>query len=137
GPYVYHGSFRPLGFDSRDMTVFNDNGTAYLISATRVNADLNIYRLRPDFLDVEALVRTLWPGQYREAPAVFKRGSTYFLVNSAATGWNPNQAKYATASSIEGTWSGLTNFADATTYAALPSHVLPVQGSSTTSYLYM
>ena len=102
GPYIYHGSFRPLGYDSRDMTVFNDNGTAYLISATRVNADLNIYRLTHDFLDVESLVRTLWPGQYREAPAMFKRGSTYFLVTSGATGWNPNQAKYATASSIRG-----------------------------------
>ncbi len=137
GPYTYHGSFRPLGYDSRDMTVFNDNGTAYLISATRVNADLNIYRLTQDFLDVESLVRTLWPGQYREAPAMFKRGSTYFLITSGATGWNPNQAKYATASSIAGTWSGLSNFADATTYGSQSTYVVPVQGSSTTSYLYM
>ena len=137
GPYTYHGSFRPLGYDSRDMTVFNDNGTAYLISATRVNADLNIYRLTQDFLDVESLVRTLWPGQYREAPAMFKRGSTYFLVTSGATGWNPNQAKYATASSISGTWSGLANFADATTYSSQSTYVVPVQGSSTTSFLYL
>lgn len=83
GPYTYHGSFRPLGYDSRDMTVFNDNGTAYLISATRVNADLNIYRLTPDFLGVGSLVQTLWTGSYREAPAMFKRGSTYFLITSA------------------------------------------------------
>jgi hypothetical protein len=137
GPYTYRGSFRPLGFDSRDMTVFNDNGTAYLISATRVNADLNVYRLTPDFLEVESLVRTLWPGQYREAPAMFKRGSIYFLITSGATGWNPNQAKYATASSISGTWSGLSNFADATTYGSQSTYVMPVQGSSTTSYLYM
>jgi hypothetical protein len=137
GPYTYHGSERPLGHDSRDMTVFNDNGTAYLISATRVNADLNIYRLTPDFLAVESLVRTLWPGQYREAPAMFKRGSTYFLVTSGATGWNPNQAKYATASSISGTWSALSNLADSTTYASQSTHVMPVQGSGATSYLYM
>jgi hypothetical protein len=137
GPYTYRGSFRPLGFDSRDMTVFNDNGTGYLISATRVNADLNIYRLTPDFLGVESRVHTLWPGQYREAPAMFKRGSVYFLVTSGATGWNPNQAKYATATSIAGTWSGLQNFADATTYDSQPAFVIPVQGSATTSYLYM
>jgi len=137
GPYTYHGSFRPLGYDSRDMTVFNDNGTAYLISATRVNADLNIYRLTADFLDVESLVRTLWPGQYREAPAMFKRGSTYFLVTSGATGWNPNQARYATASSISGTWSAPANFGDATTFGSQSTYVLPVQGSSTTSFLYM
>ncbi|MFC4101342.1 RICIN domain-containing protein [Paenibacillus xanthanilyticus] len=137
GPYTYHGSFRPLGYDSRDMTVYNDNGTGYLISATKVNADLNIYKLTPDFLGVESLVTTLWPGQYREAPAIFKRGSTYFLLTSGATGWNPNQAKYATASSITGTWSALANFSDATTYGSQSTYVLPVEGSSTTSYLYM
>lgn len=137
GPYTYHGSFRPMGYDSRDMTVFNDNGTAYLISATKVNADLNIYRLTPDFLGVEALVSTLWPGAYREAPAMFKRGSTYFLITSGATGWNPNQAKYATASSIEGTWSALANFSDSTTYGSQSTSVIPIEGSSTTSYVYM
>ena len=137
GPYTYHGSFRPLGYDSRDMTVFNDNGTAYLISATRVNADLNIYKLTPDFLGVDSLVQTLWVGSYREAPAMFKRGSTYFLITSGATGWAPNQAKYATASSIAGTWSALTNFSDGTTYGSQSTYVIPVEGSSTTSYLYM
>ncbi|HUC92847.1 MAG TPA: RICIN domain-containing protein [Paenibacillus sp.] len=137
GPYTYQGSFRPLGYDSRDMTVYNDNGTAYLISATRVNADLNIYRLTPDFLGVESLVQTLWPGAYREAPAIFKRGSTYFMITSGATGWNPNQAKYATASSIEGTWSALANLADSTTYESQSTYVIPVEGSTATSYLYM
>lgn len=137
GPYTYHGSFRPLGYDSRDMTVFNDNGTAYLISATRVNADLNIYRLTPDFLGVESLVQTLWPGSYREAPAMFKRGSTYFLITSGATGWSPNQAKYATASSISGSWSALANLGDSTTFGSQSTHVVPVEGSSGTSYLYL
>ncbi|GMK37489.1 beta-xylosidase [Paenibacillus sp. CCS19] len=137
GPYTYQGSFRPLGYDSRDMTVFNDNGTAYLISATRVNADLNIYKLTPDFLGVESLVQTLWVGSYREAPAMFKRGSTYFLITSGATGWAPNQAKYATASSITGAWSALTNFSDGTTYGSQSTYVIPVESSSTTSYLYM
>jgi len=102
-----------------------------------VNADLNIYRLTPDFLGVEALVQTLWPGQYREAPAMFKRGSVYFLITSGATGWNPNQAKYATATSIAGTWSAPQNFADATTYDSQSTYVVPVQGSTGTSFLYM
>ncbi|OXS59375.1 beta-xylosidase [Cohnella sp. CIP 111063] len=137
GPYTYHGSFRPLGYDSRDMTVYNDNGTAYLISATRVNADLNIYRLTSDFLGVESLIQTLWPGSYREAPALFKRGSTYFLITSGATGWAPNQAKYATASSIEGTWSALSNVGDSRTFESQSTAVVEVSGSSTTSYLYM
>ena len=29
------------------------------------------------------------------------------MLTSAATGWNPNQAQYATASSISGPWTGL------------------------------
>lgn len=137
GNYTYQGSFRPLGYDSRDMTVYNDNGTAYLISATRVNADLNIYKLSADFKSVDSLVATLWVGQYREAPAMFKRNGVYFLVTSGATGWDPNQGKYATATSITGTWSGLTNFGDGTTFDSQSAYVLPVEGSSSTSYLYM
>jgi hypothetical protein len=138
GNYTYRGSFRPLGNDSRDMTVFrDDDGAAYLISATKVNADLNIYRLNSEYTGVTSLVRTLWAGSYREAPAMFKRNGVYFLVTSAATSWQPNQQKYATASSITGTWSGLSNFGDSIAYGSQAAYVLPVQGSSATSYLYM
>ena len=138
GDYTYVGSFRPLGYDSRDMTVFrDDDGTAYLISATAVNADLNIYRLTADYHGVASLVQTLWKGSYREAPAMFKRNGVYFLLTSGATGWAPNQQKYATATSVAGTWSALSNIGDGTTYASQTAYVLPVQGSSTTSYLYL
>jgi hypothetical protein len=138
GNYTYRGSFRPLGYDSRDMTVFrDDDGTGYLISSTRVNADLNIYRLTPDYLGVAGLVRTLWPDNYREAPAMFKRNGVYFLVTSGATGWSPNQARYATASSIAGNWTSPTTFGDSLTFGSQSAYVLPVQGSATTSYLYL
>lgn len=138
GNYTYLGSFRPLGFDSRDMTIFrDDDGAAYLISSTRVNADLNIYRLNSDYTAVTSLVRTLWAGSYREAPAVFKRNGVYFLVTSGATGWAPNQQKYATASSMTGNWSALSNFGDAIAYGSQAAYVLPVQGSGATSYLYL
>lgn len=137
GNYTYHGSFRPLGHMSRDITIYNDNGTGYMISAADENYDLHIYRLTPDFLNVQSLVGNFWNDQHREAPALFKRGSTYFMLTSGATGWNPNQAKYATASSIAGPWSGFTNVGDGTTFGSQPAFVLPVQGSSGTSYLYL
>ncbi|MEQ4300066.1 RICIN domain-containing protein [Plantactinospora sp. B6F1] len=138
GNYTYHGSFRPLGQHmSRDITLYNDNGTAYMISAADENYDLHIYRLTADFLNVSTLVGNFWDGAHREAPAMFKRGGTYFLLTSAATGWNPNQARYATASSISGPWSGWTNVGDSTTFRSQPTFVLPIQGSATTSYLYM
>jgi hypothetical protein len=137
GAYTWHGSFRPLGHMSRDITLFNDNGTAYMISAARENYDLHIYRLSADYLSVSTLVGNFWPGGHREAPAMFKRGSTYFLLTSGATGWNPNQARYATASTIAGPWSAFTNVGDGTTFSSQPTFVLPVQGSQTTSYLYL
>ncbi|WP_410568697.1 RICIN domain-containing protein [Amycolatopsis sp. cmx-4-61] len=139
GTYAYRGSFRPLGVHmSRDLTLFeDDDGTAYMASAARENADLNVYRLTADYTGVSALVRTLWPGSYREAPAMFKRNGVYFLLTSAATGWQPNQQKYATATSVTGAWSGLANVGDATGYGSQTAYVLPVQGSQATSYLYL
>jgi Ricin-type beta-trefoil lectin domain/Glycosyl hydrolases family 43 len=138
GAYTYHGSFRPLGVHmSRDITLFNDGGTAYMISAADENYDLNIYRLTPDYLNVASLVGNFWNDAHREAPAMFKRGGTYFLLTSAATGWSPNQAKYATAPSIAGPWTGWTDVGDGTTFRSQPAYVLPVQGATTTSYLYL
>ncbi len=138
GRYTYQGSFRPLGNMSRDITLFrDDDGTAYMISAARENADLDVYRLTSDYRGVSSLVHTLWPGSYREAPAMFKRDGTYFLLTSAATGWQPNQQKYATAGSVAGAWSGLANVGDSTAYQSQTAYVLPVQGTRTTSYLYL
>jgi hypothetical protein len=59
------------------------------------------------------------------------------MLTSGATGWNPNQQMYATASSVTGTWSALQNIGDATAYGSQTTYVLPVQGTSGTSYLYM
>ncbi|MBO3750603.1 RICIN domain-containing protein [Streptosporangiaceae bacterium NEAU-GS5] len=134
GSYTYLGSSRPLGFMSRDITLFrDDNGTAYMISAANENADLHVYRLTADYTQVAARVQRLWPASWREAPAMFKRGSVYFLLTSAATGWAPNQQKYATASSVEGTWSGLSNVGDSTAFGSQTAFVLPVGNA----YLYL
>ncbi|MGW0123012.1 RICIN domain-containing protein [Streptomyces sp. NPDC003327] len=138
GNYAWRGSFRPLGHMSRDITTFVDtDGAGYMISAANENADLHVYRLTADYTGIEAQVQKLWPGQWREAPAMFKRNGVYFLLTSGATGWAPNQQKYATASSITGTWTDLKDIGDSTTYRSQTAYVLPVQGTSGTSYLYM
>ncbi|MGC4806157.1 RICIN domain-containing protein [Micromonospora sp. DT233] len=138
GNYVYRGATRPLNHMSRDITLFkDDDGTAYMISAANDNRDLHVYRLTADYLSVSARVQNLWPGSYREAPAMFKRGGVYFLLTSGATGWAPNQQKYATASSVVGSWSGLQNVGDGTAFGSQTAYVLAVQGTQTTSYLYL
>ncbi|MFF5362590.1 RICIN domain-containing protein [Streptomyces scabiei] len=139
GNYTWRGSFRPLGQHmSRDITTFVDtDGTGYMISAARENYDLQIYRLTADYTGVAALVADPWHGGHREAPALFKRGGVYFMLTSGATGWSPNQQQYATATSIAGPWSAMTNVGDATAFGSQTAYVLPVQGTSATSYLYL
>ena len=139
GNYTWKGSFRPLGQHmSRDITVFTDtDGAGYMISAARENYDLQIYRLTADYTGIASLVANPWPGGHREAPALFKRGGVYFMLTSGATGWNPNQQQYATATSIAGPWSAMKNIGDSTAYGSQTAFVLPVQGTSGTSYLYL
>ncbi|WP_369232531.1 RICIN domain-containing protein [Streptomyces sp. R21] len=139
GNYTYQGSFRPLGDSmSRDITVFVDtDGTGYMASAANENYDLHIYKLTADYTGIASLTANPWPGGHREAPALFKRGGVYFMLTSAATGWNPNQQQYATATSLAGPWSAMTNVGDSTAFNSQTAYVLPVQGTSGTSYLYM
>ncbi|MEU9393101.1 RICIN domain-containing protein [Streptomyces sp. NPDC048324] len=139
GNYTYQGSFQPLGqYMSRDITTFVDtDGTAYMVSAANENYDLHIYRLTADYTAIDSLVANPWPGGHREAPALFKRGGVYFMLTSGATGWSANQQQYATATSLSGPWTSWTNVGDSTAYNSQTAYVLPVTGTSGTSYLYM
>ena len=129
GDFVYHGHFNPYGYMSRDCTLFqDDDGTAYFISASRDNADLHVYRLTDDYMNVETLIHRLWQGEYREAPAVVKVGRTYYMLTSYCTGWTPNQGKYASAGSMEGRWSTLAEIGDETTYRSQPAFILNLNG---------
>ncbi|MET7779815.1 RICIN domain-containing protein [Streptomyces sp. NPDC005388] len=139
GDYTWRGSFRPpSGTTSRDMTLFkDDDGTAYQITSAAGNADLHIYKLTADYTGYDTLVGNPWPGNYREAPALFKRDGVYFMLTSSTSGWNPNQQKYATATSLAGPWTAMADVGDATAYGSQTAFVLPVQGTSGTSYLYL
>ncbi len=149
GNYTYQGSARPLvssgvvdhgtvGYQSRDCTLFADtDGKAYFVSASNENYDLNLYLLKSDYLSIDSLAAVLFKGGHREAPVLWKRNNVYFLLTSAATGWNPNQAQYATSSSLTSGWSSLVNVGDSTTFHSQSTFAIPVQGSTGTSYVYM
>ncbi|MFJ2956092.1 RICIN domain-containing protein [Streptomyces sp. NPDC087270] len=135
GPYTYRGSFRPLGFESRDLNLFQDtDGTAYLLSEDRSNG-LRIDKLSADYLSVTSAVAVL--PDY-EAPAMAKVGGRYFLLGSHLSGWSTNDNDYATATSLAGPWSGWRPFAAAgtSTYDSQTANIIPVQGSSGTTYIY-
>jgi hypothetical protein len=136
GPYTYLGSSQPLGFQSRDMGLFQDtDGTAYLLSEDRVHG-LRIDKLSPDYLSVVSSVTVF---QDLEAPAMVKVNGVYFLFASHLTGWATNDNVYATATSLSGPWSSFSDFATAgsNTYNSQTSFVLPILGSATTSYMYI
>lgn len=129
GDFTYHGHFNPYGYMSRDCTLFlDDDGTAYFLSAARDNADLHVYRLADDYMNVDKLVNVLFQGEYREAPAVFKKDGKYYMLSSFCTGWAPNQGCFSVADSMDGKWSLLENFGDRTTFYSQPAFVLPVDG---------
>lgn len=135
GPYTYRGSFRPLGYQSRDLGLYQESdGTAYLLSEDRANG-LRIDALSADYLSVTSAVAVL--PDY-EAPAMVRINGIYYLLGSRLTGWSSNDNVYATATSLSGPWSSFRILAGpgTNTYNSQTANVITVQGSSGTSYLY-
>lgn len=131
GPYTYIRSERPLGNLSRDIGVYQEDGTGFLLSEDRDNG-LHIYRLRPDYLGVEEVVVTLRqqdrPEIGYESPALVKHDGTYIVFGSDLTGWQMNDNKYSTAVALAGPWSPWRDLAPAgtRTFESQVSTVVPV-----------
>ena len=136
GPFTYLYSFRPHGFESRDMTVFkDDDGAAYLFYSSRDNTELHISPLTEDYLHITASMKRILIRRHREAPAVFKHQGTYYMITSGCSGWAPNRALAHAADSIMGPWETLGNpcvggnrFYRLTTFLSQSTFVLPLPG---------
>ncbi|QGG57123.1 family 43 glycosylhydrolase [Paenibacillus sp. B01] len=138
GPFTYHGSFRPNSKESRDMTIFKDtDGQAYLFSSSDNNYNLRLYKLTSDYLGIAQEMNMIYEGDHREAPAIVKKGSLYYLITSGATGWYPNQAMYSTATSLNGPWSALQPIGDPSTFYTQPAFIFTIQGSSGSNAIYV
>lgn len=108
---------RPLGHDSRDQDIFvDDDNTAYLLSATNTNSDINIYRLDDRWTKPVELINTCFKGEHRETPAIIKHDGVYYFFSSKASGWYPSQVKYASSTRLDGEWSPLMEVGDASTF---------------------
>ena len=91
---------------SRDMTVFvDDDGKAYHIYSSEDNLTLHIAELSDDYLTHTGKYVRLAPAGHNEAPAIFKKDGTYWMITSGCTGWDPNEARMFSASSIWGPWT--------------------------------
>lgn len=133
GPFRFLRSMKPHGADSRDMTLFrDDDGKAYLIHSSEWNKTLYISELTEDYLDVTGVYTRNFIHWSREAPALFKHGSRYYMFTSECTGWDPNKAELAHADSVLGPWTAAGNpcvgpGAD-TTFDSQSTFVQPVAG---------
>ena len=135
GAYTYRGSSQPLGFQSRDIGLFQDtDGTGYLLTEDRANG-LRIDRLSADYLTVTAAVAVL-PSY--EAPALVKTNGRYYLLASHLTGWSTNDNDYSTATSLSGPWSAWRPVAPAgtNTFTSQTANIITVTGTSGTTFLY-
>jgi hypothetical protein len=120
---------------SRDMTLFmDDDGSAYLIHASEENATLHLSQLTDDYLKTRGRYIRLFPGDFNEAPAMFKRQGKYYLFSSNCNGWLPTDARSAVADSIWGPWTKLGNpcrgpkSETKVTFHAQSTYILPVAG---------
>ena len=90
---------------SRDMTLYvDDDGRAYHIFSSEENLTLHIAELNDDFTRHTGRYTRVAPGGHNEAPTIFKHDGTYWMITSGCTGWDPNEARMFSATSIWGPW---------------------------------
>jgi hypothetical protein len=137
GDYKYVHSFRPLGFESRDIGQFmDDDGSGYLIFESRPSGGFYLARLADDFLTVDRQV--FFFHEPLEGGALVHYQGLYYVIGSLMSGWDPNPNKYATAAKLEGPWSDFKDIAppETKTYGSQSSFVFKVVGTKTTSVIF-
>lgn len=91
---------------SRDMTLYvDDDGKAYHIFSSEDNLTIHIAELTNDYLHHSGRYTRMAPAGNNEAPAIFKKDGTYWMITSDCTGWAPNEARMFSAPSIWGPWT--------------------------------
>jgi hypothetical protein len=139
GPFTFVRDEWPANISVYDMGTFQDSdGTGYVLYSDG-NQAITIDRLSSDYLSVAQQVAHFSSGQCEEAPAVVKNNGTYFLTDSYCSGWAPNQGHYRSAASMSGPWDSQPdgNLGDGTTYNTQAFDILPVQGTSGTTYVWI
>lgn len=137
GPYKYLGSFHPLGLQSWDMNLFqDDDGEAYLLTHAGDHR-LHIDQLSWDYVSVIKSVAALTPDY--EAPAMLKVAGCYYIFGSELTGWSANDNKYAMATNVAGPWSKWSLFCPegSETFDSQTACTLSIRGSRETAIVFL
>jgi hypothetical protein len=170
GPFRFQREFRPIHYNYgyrarakdaekilqepqrgnafRDMNLFLDNdGAAYVFYSSEDNQTMYVVRLNQDFTGIQqpAVLGSTWArifiNESREAPAPFRYRNRYYLVTSAQTGWSPNAAELATASSVLGPWKKVGNPAvgrdSETTFHSQSTQVIPLPDAPAGNFIFL
>ena len=126
---------------SRDMQLFVDeDGKAYHIYSSEDNLTLQIAELSNDYLSHTGKYIRIFPAGHNEAPAIFKKDGTYWMICSGCTGWDPNEARMFSAPSIWGPWTQHPNPCVGPnaelTFGGQSTYVLQVPGKEN-AYIFM
>lgn len=90
---------------ARDQTIFvDDDGKAYHIYSSEDNLTIQIAQLTDDYMSHNGCFVRVAPGRQNEAPTLFKKDGTYWMITSGCTGWDPNAARMYAAKNIFGPW---------------------------------
>lgn len=148
------------------LGAFADGNTAYLCYTFDIQPDgsakpftnkkQGIIKLAPDFMTPLSPVSGSYiefdntHTQTQEANRIFKRGNTYYHFASRTLGWKSSTTQYRTANEITGKWVGnnregswsaraqvATTPISATTFDTQNSYIIPIQGTETTTYMYI
>ncbi|MDO4159614.1 MAG: glycoside hydrolase family 43 protein [Prevotellaceae bacterium] len=118
---------------ARDQTVYiDDDGKAYHIYSSEENLTLQIAELTDDYTAHTGRFVRVAAGGQNEAPAIFKKDGTYWMITSGCTGWAPNKARMFTSKSIWGPWTQLPNPCkgpnEDLTFGGQSTYILKVEG---------
>lgn len=136
GPYTFRG---PLLFNGKpirkwDMGTFQDrDGAGYVLLHGG-----DIYKLSNDYKSISEQVNKSFTSGF-EAPAIFRKGGTYYFLGSDLTSWEKNDNYYYTAASLKGPWikRGIFCPEGTLTWNSQTTFVLPIEGSKDTTYMFM
>lgn len=141
---------------------YNSDGTvasyasAYLIAASNdqhsisgescsayANNSMAIFKMTSDYLGIDTTTNTATNGAnwvfvcaQREAPVMFKKGGTYFLITSQAAGWYPSQGGYGVSTNALTGWStSPLNLGNTSTYGGQTSDGFTIHGTQDNAYI--
>lgn len=126
---------------ARDQTIFiDDDNKAYHIYSSEDNMTIQIAELSDDYTSHTGKYARVAPSSMNEAPAIFKKDGTYWMITSGCTGWAPNEARMFMAKNIWGPWIQLPNPCvgpnSEKTFGGQSTFILKVEGRKN-AYIFM